>query len=85
MARAPERQSGSLDAMMRGGPGAMDVWAVGRLLDVVSGEKIPAALASLQRRMMAEAPASRPTAAQLLRHSYFSTKNLIKVRGWTSS
>lgn len=63
--------------MLEGPVGAVDIWGLGAALEELLGAGLKGALASLQRRMLADNMASRPTAAQLLRHSYFTTKDLI--------
>lgn len=75
--RSPERRGGHLDTMLEGPVGAVDIWGLGAALEELLGAGLKGALASLQRRMLADKMASRPTAAQLLRHSYFTTKDLI--------
>lgn len=84
--RAPERRNNNMDLMLKGVPGALDVWALGVLIGTVveltEGKAPVGALASVQRRLLSENPKDRPSAGQILRHSYFSptgTKELIRV------
>lgn len=63
--------------MLQGAAGALDIWAVGVMLEELLGGTVRGALGSLVRRMLTDAPASRPSAAQVLRQSYFSSKELL--------
>lgn len=84
--RAPERRSNDMRAMLKGLPGALDIWALGILIGEVveqsQGKPPSGALASIQRRLLSGDSSDRPSAGQILRHSYFSprgTKDLIRV------
>jgi SCY1-like protein 1 len=73
-----------MDRSVQGPAGAVDVWALGVLLDEVlpADFKPSGVLANLQRRMLADAPGSRPSAAQLLKHSFFGGKELVQLLGF---
>jgi len=84
--RAPERRNNNMDLMLKAEPGAQDVWAlgvlIGNVVELTEGKAPAGALASVQRRLLSENPKDRPSAGQILRHSYFSpkgTKELIRV------
>lgn len=69
-----------MEQMMKGRPGAMDMWALGALLDEINGGRpTGGALANIQRRLMADNPSERPSAAQLLKHSFLQNKELINI------
>eukprot|EP00624_Nannochloropsis_granulata_P003343 evm.model.NODE_26981_length_61533_cov_35.017178.21 len=84
--RAPERRNNNMDLMLRSVPGALDVWAlgvlIGNVVELTEGKAPSGPLASVQRRLLSENPKDRPSAGQILRHSYFSpkgSKELIRV------